>query len=239
MNNNNIDKSMALMDHLDELRGRLIKCVLSVAIASILAYPFVNDVLQAIIKPVDKIIFTSLSDAFMARITLTLILGIFLSLPFIAFQVWQFITFGLKISERRYIRVFVPASTILFLAGAGFAYSVSIPISIKFLLSYGSEQIIPMITIKNYITFFGSMMLAFGVIFELPLVMMFLTRLGIATPEFLVQKRKISIIIILIVSALVTPPDFITQLILAAPLIILYEAGIIVSKFTLKQESDN
>ena len=119
--------------------------------------------------------------------------------------------------------------------GAVFAYFVTIPISIRFLLSFSTDLIVPMITVKSYISFVGTMLLAFGVIFELPLVLMFLTKIGIATPAFLMQKRKHAIIIILVVSAFITPPDFITQLIMAVPLVILYEVGIVASKLTYRE----
>ena len=227
-------KEASFFDHLDELRGRLIKSVLAVIAAGGFFYLFIDQALEIIIKPVGRIVFTSPGDAFTARVMLAFLGGFFLALPVILFQVWRFVAGGLKEHEIRYIRFFGPCSLVLFFFGGIFAYFVFIPISVRFLLSFSTASIVPMITIKNYMSFVVTMLLAFGVIFELPLILMFLTKLGIATPEFLVQKRRHAIVIILIVSAFLTPPDCVTQLIMAAPLMALYEAGIIVSKLTYR-----
>jgi len=133
------------------------------------------------------------------------------------------------------VRIFGPCSLFLFFLGGIFAYFVIIPISIHFLLSFSTPSIVPMITIKSYVSFVVTMLLAFGVVFELPLVLMFLTKIGVATPAFLVQKRKYAVVIILIVSAFITPPDCVTQILMALPLIVLYEAGIIISKITYRK----
>ncbi len=207
------------------------KSIAAFVIAAFAFYPFSRDVLRLLVKPVGQLMFTSPSDAFMAHITLSLWGGLFLAFPVILYQVWQFVSSGLVEKEHRYILIFGPFSLILFLIGGLFAYFVVIPISLKFLLSFSSDSIVPMIEIKNYISFVGSFILCFGVIFELPLIIMFLTKIGIATPEFLVQKRRHAIILMLIVSAILTPPDVISQLLMAVPLIVLYEISIITSRF--------
>ena len=221
--------------HYEELRSRLIKSIVSVLFAACFFYAIVDQVLALVIKPVEKLVFTAPGEAFIARITLALFGGLFLSLPIILYQAWRFIAAGLKKHEIKYVRIFALYSFFLFVIGGSFAYFIAIPISIRFLLSFSSDFIVPMITIKNYISFIGTMLLAFGIIFELPLVLMFLTKIGVATPAFLAQKRKYAVIIILIVSALITPPDFITQLIMAVPLIILYETGIIASRLAYSE----
>ncbi len=225
----------SFFDHLDELRVRLMKSIAAFVIAVFVFYPFSRDVLHLLVKPVGQLMFTSPSDAFMAHITLSLWGGLFLAFPVILYQVWQFVSSGLIEKEQRYILIFGPFSLILFLIGGLFAYFVVIPISLKFLLSFSSEAIVPMIEIKNYISFVGSFILCFGVIFELPLIIMFLTKIGIATPAFLVQKRRHAIILMLIVSAVLTPPDVISQLLMALPLIVLYEISIWVSKCTYQE----
>jgi len=227
---------LSFVDHLEELRGRLIKSVLAMVCASGVVYIFIDQILEFFIKPVGKLVFTSPADAFLARVTLTLFTGFFLALPIILYQVWSFIAVGLKEEETKYVYFFAPCSLVLFIVGGVFAYSVTIPIAIRFLLSFSSDFVVPMITIKSYISFVGTMILAFGVVFELPLVLMFLTKIGIATPAFLSQKRRFAVVLILIVSAIITPPDIITQLIMAGPLIILYEIGIIVSKVGYKRK---
>ncbi len=221
--------------HLDELRGRLLKIIITVVLMSIIVYRFIDKILVFIIKPVGQLVFTSPADAFLARITLVFFVGLFLSFPVTLYQIWKFVAVGLKQTEIKYVYFFGPCSFFLFVLGGLFAYFITIPISIRFLLSFSSDFIVPMITIKSYISFIGTMILAFGVVFELPLVLMFLTKIGIATPDFLAQKRRYAVVLILIVSAIITPPDIITQLIMAGPLIVLYEVGILVSRITYRE----
>jgi sec-independent protein translocase protein TatC len=233
-----MDKSpedLSFFDHLEELRNRLIKSISAVLVAACLFYFVVDEVFAVLIKPVGKLVFTAPAEAFVARMTLTFFGGLFLALPVILYQIWRFVAAGLKENEIKYVHFFAPCSFFLFIAGGFFAYFIIIPISIRFLLGFATDVIVPMITITSYISFVGTMLLAFGVVFELPLILMFLTKIGIATPAFLIQKRRYAIVIILIVSAVITPPDFITQLIMAVPLIILYEAGIIASKLTYRE----
>ncbi|VAX36782.1 Twin-arginine translocation protein TatC [hydrothermal vent metagenome] len=228
----------SFIEHLDDLRGRLIKIILAMIIASCLVYGVIDYILAFLIQPVGQLVFTSPADAFLARITLALFVGFFLSFPVILYQIWSFVSEGLRPEEKKFVYFFAPCSFFLFLLGVGFAYFVTIPIAIRFLLSFSTDAIIPMITIRNYISFLGTMLLAFGVVFELPLVLLFLTKIGVATPAFFSEKRRYAIVCILIVSAVITPPDIITQLIMAGPLIILYEIGIIVSKMTYKGKRD-
>lgn len=234
MNKNN--SSLSFFDHLDELRGRLTKCIISIVVMACIFYAFIDKIFAWIIKPVGKVFFTAPGDAFGAQITLTVLGGVLLSFPFILYQIWAFVAQGLKPQEKKYVFFFAPFSLGLFILGALFGYFVMVPISIKFLLSFSSDFIQPMITVKNYISFVGTWILACGITFELPLVLMFLTKIGIATPAFLIDKRRHAIVIILIVSAVITPStDCISQLIMAVPLIILYEIGIFVSQLTYKK----
>lgn len=222
---------LGFLEHLDELGRRLVKCVAAVGLGSGLFYIFTDGVLAFVVRPVGQLIFTAPQDAFLARLFLAFLGGIFLALPVILYQIWSFVGSALTAKERKYIFIFAPFSLILFLLGGIFAYGVAIPMTMRFLLGFATEWMMPMITVKNYISFVGTMIFAFGVTFEMPLVLMFLTKIGVATPEFLAQKRKHAVVLILIVSAVLTPPDFVTQLIMAGPLIVLYEIGIGVSKF--------
>jgi len=232
---NKSPRNIRFFDHIEELQNRLIKSIGAIVVASCFFYIFIDEVFMVLVKPVGQLVFTAPGEAFVARVMLTLFGGFFLALPVVLYQAWQFVATGLKEYEIHYIKFFAPCSFFLFAMGGLFAYFITIPISIRFLLSFSSDSIVPMITVKNYISFVGTMILAFGVVFELPLVLMFLTKIGIATPAFLIQKRKYAIVIILIVSALITPPDFVTQIIMAVPLIILYEVGIIASKLTYER----
>jgi len=221
--------------HLDELRHRLIKCILAVIFFSFLVYYFVEDILKFIVQPIGKVVFTAPADAFVVYLTLTMFSGALLSFPVILYQFWCFVAGGLKPDERKYALAYGPFSLLFFLFGGAFAYFIIMPVSLKFLLSFSNDIIVPMITIKSYVSFVGTTVIIFGVIFELPLVLMFLTKIGIATPDFLIQKRKYAIVLIFIISAIVTPPDMVSQLMMAGPLMVLYEIGIWASKLVKKR----
>ena len=223
---------LSFWGHLDELRSRLLKSFIAVIVAACFFYPFVDRFLAFLIRPVGKVVFTSPADAFVVRLMLLICGGVVLALPVIVYQLWQFVAAGLKENEKKYVRFFAPASFVLFVAGCIFGYWVIIPVGMKFLLSFATESIVPMITLPNYISFIVTLVLAFGLCFQLPLVLMFLARIGIVTPAFLVQKRKHAIVLILIASAILTPsPDAISQILMAGPLLVLYELGVFASKF--------
>ncbi|OGX27611.1 MAG: twin arginine-targeting protein translocase TatC [Omnitrophica WOR_2 bacterium RIFCSPHIGHO2_01_FULL_52_10] len=223
---------LSFWGHLDELRSRLLKSFIAVVVAACFFYPFVDRFLAFLIRPVGKVVFTSPADAFVVRLMLLICGGVVLALPVIVYQLWQFVAAGLKENEKKYVRFFAPASFVLFVAGCIFGYWVIIPVGMKFLLSFATESIVPMITLPNYISFIVTLVLAFGLCFQLPLVLMFLARIGIVTPAFLVQKRKHAIVLILIASAILTPsPDAISQILMAGPLLVLYELGVFASKF--------
>jgi len=223
-------ETLSFYDHMDELRGRLIKSFLSMGLFSIIAYQYKDRLLAFLIKPVGALVFTSPSDAFVIQLGLSLFAGFLMALPIILYQVWKFVEIALKEQERKFIRIFAPFSVVLFLAGVCFAYYVVVPFSMKFLLSFANEWLVPMITVKNYLSFVVTMVFGCGVTFEFPLVIMFLTKIGIASPQFLIQKRRHAIVLIFIVSAIITPPDVITMWIVAIPLLILYEVSIIAAK---------
>lgn len=229
---------LSFWGHLDELRSRLIKSFLAIIIAACAFYPFVDPFLAFLIRPVGKVVFTSPADAFVIRLMLLICGGVVLALPVIVYQLWQFVAAGLKENEKKYIFFFAPASFILFIAGCIFGYWIIIPVGMKFLLSFSTDFIVPMITLPNYISFIMTLVLAFGVCFQLPLVLMFLAKIGIVTPAFLVQKRKHAIVLILIVSAVLTPsPDAVSQILMAGPLLVLYELGVIASRFMKSQRT--
>lgn len=227
---------LTFLEHLEELRFRIIKVIVAVTVCACLVYFFIEPILAFITRPVGKLIFTSPEEAFLARMTLTIFGGFFLALPVILSQFWQFVARGLLEHERRYVRIFGPLSLVCFLSGLLFGYFVVVPMSLYFLLGFKTAQMVPMITVDKYISFVGTLVLAGGVIFELPLVIIFLAKLGIASPEFLRQKRRYAIVIILIISAVITPPDVVSQLLMAAPLLILYEAGIWGAEFVSRSK---
>lgn len=224
--------------HLEELRSRLIKSLLAFVICACLFFIYVDPVLHFIVEPVGHLVFTSPGEAFSARVNLALLGGFLLALPVILYQIWQFVALGLTEQEKRYVKILGPVSLVCFIAGIVFAYFVLIPISLQFLLSFSAGWMQPMITVDKYISYVGTLLFGSGIVFELPLFLFFLTKIGIATPEFLKQHRRYAIVIILIISAVVTPPDVCSQLLMAAPLLILYEVGIWVAYWATKEQKN-
>ncbi|MFH1621894.1 MAG: twin-arginine translocase subunit TatC [Candidatus Omnitrophota bacterium] len=228
------DKKLTLVQHLDELRARIIKSLIFIIILSCILYNFTDKILIILVKPIGKLVFLAPTEAFVAHIKIAFFGGLFLSSPFIIYQIWQFISEGLKLDERKYVLMFGPLSFIFFILGSAFGYFVIIPMGIKFLLGFATDFVTPMITLNNYISFVTMITIAFGVVFQLPLISLFLTKIGIVTPKFLSNKRKHAIVIIFILAAALTPPDVITQCLMAVPLLVLYEIGIMFSKFVYR-----
>ena len=230
------ERKLAFVEHLEELRSRIIKSCIFLIAAVCLSYAFVDSLLPHLAKPVGRLIFIEPQEAFVTNIKVAFWMGLLLSAPFILFQVWRFISIGLLAHERKLIFIFGPISFVLFFTGACFGYFVIVPIGIKFLLSFETNFVIPMITVSRYVSFVGMLTLSFGIIFELPLAMLFLTKVGIISPQFLKNKRKHAIVLLFIAAAILTPPDVITQLLMALPLLILYEMGILCSQIAFKEK---
>jgi sec-independent protein translocase protein TatC len=234
--NNKPINDFSFWDHADELRSRLIKIIIFFIFLSFSSYFFTDNILSALVNPAGKLIFTSVTDAFEIRVSLAMWVGFFLSLPVIFYHLGQFIALGLKKHERKYVLLFSIISVGLFVAGGLFAYFVLIPFGVKFFLSFSSEYLVPMLSVKNYLSFIGTLILACGIIFELPMVILLLAKIGIVTPQFLSEKRKEAVVIILMISAVITPQtDIATQVMMAIPLIVLYEISVIGARYIIRR----
>jgi sec-independent protein translocase protein TatC len=222
------DKEITIVEHIDELRKRLIYILIAVAAASLGAYRFIDQILDFITTTggIEDLVFINPTEAFFVIIKLSVLVGIIAAMPFILFQVWRYVGVALKKEERKYLIYFGPVSYILFLMGAAFAFRGVLPLGIKFLLSFARENISPMITLNAYVGFLSKMVLAFGLMFELPLVILLLSKLGIVTPDMLKKGRKFAILGIFLVAALLTPPDVVSQIMLAIPILLMYEISI-------------
>ena len=229
------EKRLTFFQHLEELRSRIIKSLIFVIVVSCILFNLTDKILLNIVRPVGSLIFIEPAEAFIANIKIAFWGGLFLSSPFILYQIWQFLLSGLNTNERRYVFIFGPLSFIFFMLGAGFGYFIIVPIGIKFLLSFSTDFIVPAISLGRYVSFVGVLTFAFGAIFEIPLVILFLARLGIVTPAFLSTKRRHAVVIIFILAAILTPPDVITQCLMAGPLMILYELSVFFSKLACKR----
>jgi len=229
---------MGFLEHLEELRGRIIKSLVSIILFSIGAYFFSERLIDFISKPIPELYFMSPTEAFAIRIKLSLIAGMIASVPVIFYHLWQFVVPGLFEREIKLVVPVVLASTIFFLIGATFCFLLVLPLSIKFLLGFGTEKLKPMIKIGDYVSFVSYLILAFGAVFELPVIAFFLGKLGIITPQTLIKGRRYAIVGMLILSALITPPDLFSQLMLAGPLYFLYEVSIVVVRIVQKKKSE-
>ena len=230
-----MDKKISILEHFEELRARIIKCGIFVILASFCVYAFVPRILPVIARPAGKLVFIAPQEAFTAGVMLALWIGLFISLPFIFYQAWRFISSGLKPDERKYTLIFCPVSLVFFVAGAAFGYLVIMPIGMKFLLGFATEILTPMISVAKYISFVGTLVFCFGLVFELPLAALFLTKIGLVTPQFLSRKRRYAVVLIFIAAAALTPPDAVTQCLMAIPLLALYETGILFSKLSYRR----
>jgi len=230
-------REMSFLEHLEELRHRLIKSVASILVFSIGAY-FISDQIIAIItRPIDEVYFMAPTEAFAVRIKISLFVGLILALPVVLYQAWQFVVPGLYSHETRIVIPMVILTTVFFVGGATFCFFVVLPIGIQFLIGFGTEKLKPLIAVGRYVSFVAWMTLSFGVVFELPIVTFFLGRVGLINSGMLRKWRRYALVAILVVAAAVTPsPDMFSQLMLAGPLYFLYEASIIVVRLTGKNE---
>ena len=229
--------------HLEELRTRLITCAIAIGAGFAVAYFFKEKIFQILTRPLmrimqsgDKLIFTGLPEAFFTYLKVALLAGIILAAPVLLYQFWLFVAPGLYQKERKLLIPIVFLSTLFFVGGAFFGYFIVFPFGFKFFLGFASESIRPMPSMKEYLTFASKLLLAFGVVFELPIVITFLARLGIVSVEFLKKNRKYAMLIFFAGSAILTPPDVITQLMMAFPLMVLYEISIVGAKIFGKKK---
>jgi len=239
------DDKQPFLGHLEELRKRLVRCAIVVGIGFAIAYFFSERLFQILIAPLkavmpegDQLIFTNLPEMFFAYLKVAFITGILAAAPIIFYELWMFVAPGLYRKEKRYVIPFVTASTILFVGGALFGYFVVFPFGFKFFIGFSNEYVKALPSVKQYFSFALKLLFAFGLVFELPVVIFFLTKMRIVTPELLRKKRKYAILLTFVLAAILTPPDVITQCMMAGPLIILYEIGIIVSLFARKKKEE-
>ena len=233
------------LSHLEELRKRLVVCAIGVGAGFVIAYIFAERLFQLLVAPLkavmpegDQLIFTNLPEMFFAYIKVAFIAGIMAASPLIFYQLWMFIAPGLYRKEKKMAIPFVISSTILFVGGALFGYFVVFPFGFKFFIGFSNEYVKALPSVKQYFSFSMKLLLAFGAVFELPVIIFFLSKMGIVTPQFLRQKRKYAILLTFALAAILTPPDVITQCMMAGPLIVLYEIGILVSRIAQKKKED-
>jgi len=232
-------------EHLEELRKRLIVCFIAVGVGFVLSYGFKEKLFQILTRPLirvmqtgDKLIFTGLPEAFFTYLKVAFLSGIILAAPVIFYQFWMFVAPGLYDKEKRLMVPVVVLSTVFFVGGAFFGYFIVFPYGFKFFLGFASETIRPLPSMREYLGFASKLLLAFGVVFELPLIITFLARLGMVSVSFLKKNRKYALLLFFVGSAILTPPDVVTQIMMAFPLLLLYEISIIGARIFGKKSSE-
>jgi len=238
-------EDLTLTAHLIELRVRLTRSVIAAILGMIACYAFAQGILNILIAPMkpymppgSTLTYSSLPEMFLTELKVALVAGIFLTSPYIFYQIWLFVAPGLYKDERKYLWPIAIASAFCFTVGAMFGYFVVFPFGFKFFLGFAEKYDVPaLIRYSEYLTFALKLLIAFGVAFELPLAIYFLARLGLVTDKFLQKSRKFAILIVFIFSAALTPPDVLSQLFMAGPMILLYEISIWVAKVVGKDKA--
>jgi sec-independent protein translocase protein TatC len=238
------EKEMPFLDHLEELRWRLLKSIISVIVFMILCFLVSDEILEILLYPgknIDPPVplqVLKIQTVFIIKLEIALFAGIILSLPVIFYQLWQFLAPGLLKKERKLLPVIVFFSVLCFLVGGAFAYFIIIPYALQFFLSLAPIDIENNIALDFYIGFLLRLIIVFGVVFELPMLSLILSKFGLLTPQFMRKYRRYAIVGAFILGAILTPPDPTTQVLLAIPIILLYELSIYISYFfTTKRDA--
>lgn len=238
-----IDQPLPLVAHLTELRDKLLRAVLAVLLMFICLFPFANEIyafvsepLRAILPEGATMIATEVASPFLTPFKLTLVAAIFLVIPYLLYQVWSFIAPGMYRHEKRLAIPLLVSSVLLFYAGAAFAYFVVFPLIFAFFTSVGPEDITIMTDINSYLDFVLKLFFAFGLAFEIPIAAVLMIWAGITTPDDLVKKRPYIVVGCFIFGMLLTPPDIISQSLLALPMWLLFEIGVFFGRFINRED---
>ncbi|MDO8864182.1 twin-arginine translocase subunit TatC [Haliea sp. E1-2-M8] len=243
MNEDPVGQPRPLVAHLTELRDRLLRALLAVLVMFICLFPFANEIYSFVSQPLRALlpegatmIATEVASPFLTPFKLTLVAAIFLAIPYLLYQIWSFIAPGMYRYEKRLAIPLLASSVLLFYAGAAFAYYVVFPLIFGFFTSVGPDDIAIMTDINSYLNFVLKLFFAFGIAFEIPIAAMILIWAGITTPEDLVKKRPYIIVGCFVFGMLLTPPDVISQALLAVPMWILFEIGVFFGRFIQRRK---
>ncbi len=240
------DKS-PFTEHLGELRDRLVRSFIAVIIGFAAAYFFKEKLFEILNAPLvtamgengnAKMIFTGLPEAFFTYLKVSLLTGIILATPVLFYEFWMFVSPGLYRTEKKYIIPIVILSVFFFFVGSSFGYFIVFPYGFKFFLGFATDTIYAMPSMKEYLSFSSKMLLAFGFVFELPLVLTFMARMGLVNVAFLKKNRKYALLLFFVGAAIITPPDVVTQIMMALPLMVLYEISIIGARVFGKKKAE-
>jgi sec-independent protein translocase protein TatC len=252
-------KMMSFMEHLGDLRKKITVSLIAVCVTFVIAFNYSEDILKFLMFPLrytldfsvrkmylyyvyhdklesTKLVFLSPTEGFWMNMKIALVAALILALPVIFQQLWSFVSPGLHSKEKKYVVPFVLTATALFLVGGAFCFFIVLPFAMGFLLSYKvGDFMMPMLSVGAYVDFCLKFVLAFGAVFELPIIIIFFTKMGFVTPQTLAKHRKYAILIAFVVAAILTPtPDVFNQTLMAVPMIVLYEVGILMSRIFIR-----
>lgn len=238
-----VEAKMPFTDHLGELRTRLIRILIVVGIGCGVCWYYKEWLFYILTRPLYQVlpensymIYTGLPEAFFNYMKISFFASLFLTSPYSLYQLWKFVSPGLYKSEKKYMVPFVITSTFLFVGGVLFGYFVALPPAFGFFVEFSSDYLKPMFSLREYLSLAIKLLLAFGLSFELPVIIFFMAKIGVVSSKTLAKQRRYAILIIFIAAAILTPsPDAFTQIIMAIPLMGLYEIGIFVAKFAEKK----
>ena len=235
------EQKLTILSHVTELRNRLIKSVIAIAIGSIVCFIFRDYIINILKLPAGGVDlqFIEMTEMMGTYMRLSLFGGIALAMPYLVYHAIMFVSPALTRKEKKYIYVILPWVALMFAGGVAFSYFILVPPATKFLLTFGSNVATPQIRVGNYIAIVTRLLLAIGLVFEMPVVTTFLARIGIVKAKWLADKRKIAIVFAFILAAIITPTfDPINQSLVAVPLVVLYEISILLAKLVQRKEAD-
>ncbi|MDC3415321.1 twin-arginine translocase subunit TatC [Aquibacillus salsiterrae] len=231
------EKEMNYLDHFAELRKRLIYTAIIFVLFLIVGFVYVKDIKSFFLKDIDiTLTLIGPGEIIWIYFTMAMVVALVGTIPFLSLQIWLFVKPGLTAKERKVSLAYIPAIFLLFLAGLAFGYYIFVYLILPFLLSLNDGVFNAMFTVENYFRFLFRVTMPFAVMFEIPIITMFLTSLGILTPDFLKKTRKYAYFVLVVIGTMISPPDFILQLVVAVPLIVLYEISIVLSRMVYRKK---
>ncbi len=229
------NNEMPFLDHLEELRWRVFKSLIGIVVGAVITFLFIDQIFELLKKPtssIENLSFQALTPyaMFMLKWGIALVGGLVIALPVLTYQIWKFVTPGLLKNERKYVVPVILFTFVSFLGGVLFAYYIMLPFSLKFFASITVPDVQNNFSINSYVSYVLWILLAAGILFELPVLVLILSTIGLVTPPFMRHYRRHAILIFVILSAFITPPDPISLTMMALPLLLLYEVSILISK---------
>ncbi len=235
----NEEKKLTVLGHLVELRKILVRSLIAIAVASTISFIFARQIFAILISPAGgvELVYIEMTEMLGTYMRVCLAAGLMLAMPYVIYQGLLFISPALTRKEKKYIYLILPWIAAMFIAGVIFGYFILVPPATKFLLTFGSDIAVPQIRVGNYISIITRLLLAIGLVFEMPVITTFLARIGILKPKWLSDRRKIAIVTAFIIAAIITPTfDPINQSLVAVPLIVLFEISILLAKLVQRRE---